>query len=66
MYKTMYGPRPPYRAVGGGDSLGFMVRSSIDTDSRLRLPRKARPGIFAPPNAPADALRVRPIAAAAR
>ena len=43
-----------------------MVRSSIDTDSRLRLPRKARPGIFAPPNAPADATRVRSTAAAAR
>jgi hypothetical protein len=43
-----------------------MLHSSIDTDSRLRLPRKARPGIFAPPNAFPDASRVRSTAAAAR
>jgi hypothetical protein len=43
-----------------------MAASKNDTDSRFRLPRRARPGIFAPPNAPADASRVRSTAAAAR
>lgn len=43
-----------------------MVSSRNDTDSLFRLPRRARPGIFAPPNAHADASGVRATAAAAR
>lgn len=43
-----------------------MVSPRNDTDSLFRLPRRARPGIFAPPNAPAGASRARSTAAAAR
>ena len=50
----------------GSTYLSRMLLQANGSAARFRQPREARPGIFAPPNAPADATGVRSTAAAAR